>query len=74
MYSRSRANRQGVREIAPGILLVSPVVLMLNIRQEMLQVAEIYDKLFMNITKRKEPYEETPASCSARVCCSGAGF
>ena len=25
MYSRSRANRQGVREITPGILLVSPV-------------------------------------------------
>ena len=46
MYSRSRANRQGVREITPGILLVSPVILMLNIRQEMLQVAEIYDKRY----------------------------
>lgn len=46
MYSRSRANRQGVLEIAPGILLVSPVNLMLNIRQEILQVAEIYDKRY----------------------------
>ena len=46
MYSRSRANRQGVLEIAPAILLVSPVTLMLNIRQEMLQVAEKYDKRY----------------------------
>ena len=46
MYSRSRANRQGLLEIAPGILLVSPVVLTLNTRQEMLQAIEIYDKRY----------------------------
>ena len=46
MYSRSRANRQGVCEITPEILLDSPVILILNIRQEMLQAAEIYDKRY----------------------------
>lgn len=46
MYSRSRANRQEVLEIALGVPLVSPVILTRNTRQEMLHVAEIYDKRF----------------------------
>lgn len=46
MYSRSRADSRGVSEITPGILSVTPAILKLNSRQEMLQVAEIYDKRY----------------------------
>ena len=37
---------RGVSEIAPGILLVTPVIATLISRQEMLQVAEIYIKRY----------------------------
>lgn len=41
MFSRSRADSQGVVEIAPGIVIVTPVIETLNYRHEMLKVAEI---------------------------------